>query len=283
VLFAPPFPGEPAVPADDRPRPADDLAQLGRPPDPWWVRLRAWVEDGRAGVGHLRSPLAMIATITAVVAVVAVATVWVVTGGSGPPSPTAGGAASLPVVSRTSGTSAAPSTGVAPGSSTPTTASSSWVAIAGAINRPGLYLVPADVRLSSLIAAAGGLTGEADGDRVNLAAVVRDGERVYVPRRGEPGAPPVVAGSGGAGTGGPIGGSGSASTSTGASGPSGPIDLNRAGAEELDKLPGVGPATAKAIVDYRTAHGPFTSVEQLADVRGIGPAKLDQLRPLVVV
>ena len=64
--------------------------------------------------------------------------------------------------------------------------------------------------------------------------------------------------------------------------PTGPVDLNRATAAELDALPGIGPATAQAIVDHREANGPFVSVDDLEAVRGIGPAKLEAIRPLVV-
>ena len=135
------------------------------------------------------------------------------------------------------------------------------VHMAGAVRRPGLVRVPDGTRLAGAIETAGGLSADADPDAVNLAAVVADGERVYVPRRGE--APPVVAG--------------------GSSASTGPVNLNSATAEQLDTLPGVGPATAAAIVSYRTTHGPFGSVDDLGKVRGIGPSKLDQLRPLVRV
>jgi competence protein ComEA len=133
------------------------------------------------------------------------------------------------------------------------------VQAAGAVLSPGVYRVPADARVIDVIDAAGGLAPGADADRLALAAKVSDGERVYVPRVGEalPSAPP------------------------GASEPAGPVDLNTASERDLDALPGVGPATAKAIVTYRESHGPFTSVEQLLEVRGIGPAKLDQLADLV--
>ena len=65
--------------------------------------------------------------------------------------------------------------------------------------------------------------------------------------------------------------------------PAGPVDLNRATAAELDALPGIGPATAQAIVDHREANGPFASVDDLEQVRGIGPAKLATIRPLVTL
>jgi competence protein ComEA len=144
---------------------------------------------------------------------------------------------------------------------------------AGAVVVPGIHPLPPGSRVSDLLAAAGGPAPDADLDRVNLAALVGDGERVWFPRVGEEAEPPVVAGSGG-GNGNGTGGDGGAPAL---------VDLNLATAEELDTLPGVGPATAAAILEHRSTHGPFTSVEDLLDVPGIGEAKLEQLRDLVTV
>lgn len=151
---------------------------------------------------------------------------------------------------------------------------------AGAVGRPGVYDLPEGARVADLVEAAGGLAADADVDRLNLAEPVADGGRVYVPRRGEE-PPPVAAGTGaspGAG-----GAGGAAGGVAGAGGSGVPLDLNRATEAELEELPGIGPATAAAIVAHRQASGPFGSVEALLDVRGIGPAKLEQLRPHVVV
>jgi competence protein ComEA len=145
---------------------------------------------------------------------------------------------------------------------------------AGAVARPGVYELPTGARVGDLVARAGGFTADADVDRVNLAAPLADGVRVWVPRRGEAEPPPLIDTGGSGGT----GGSGSA-----ASGPAALVDLNRATSDELDALPGVGPATAAAIIDHRQRNGPFRSVDELADVRGIGEAKLAQLRDLVRV
>jgi competence protein ComEA len=148
------------------------------------------------------------------------------------------------------------------------------VHVAGAVARPGVVSLPAGSRAVDAVAAAGGMAPGADPDRVNLAAKLADGERLVVPVVGQPAPAEVPPASAGA-----PGSSGSAPGGV----PSAPIDLNSATAEQLDELPGVGPATAAAIVSYRDAHGPFRSVDGLLDVRGIGDAKLDALRDLVTV
>ena len=140
-----------------------------------------------------------------------------------------------------------------------------YVHVAGAVLRPGLYRLGGDARVADAIDAAGGPAPEADLDAVNLAARVADGERTYISRHGE--VPPALV-----------------SASAGSAGASqGPIDLNAATAEQLDALPGVGPATAEAIVAYRSEKGRFRSVEELLEVRGIGEAKLASIRPKVTV
>jgi competence protein ComEA len=158
----------------------------------------------------------------------------------------------------------------------PTTTVSTVVVVdvGGAVNGPGLVRVGKGARVADVVAAAGGATHEADLDRLNLAAPVADGERIFVPRLGQGSIPVAVNGDGAAGE--PAGGPGSST-------PAGPVDLNHATAEQLDTLPGVGPATAAAIVTYRTQHGPFASVDDLLQVHGIGPAKLAALRSKVRV
>jgi competence protein ComEA len=168
--------------------------------------------------------------------------------------------------------------GAAPGSpsSTTTTTAPASVVVhaAGAVVRPGVHSVPAGSRVADVLAAAGGPTADADLDRVNLAATVGDGERVWFPRVGEQAPPVPVAGGGGAGAGGQGGVAGAAA---------GPIDLNTATAEQLDSLPGIGPSIAAAIIEHRDRNGPFTSVDELLDVPGIGDAKLAEVRDLVTV
>lgn len=154
---------------------------------------------------------------------------------------------------------------------TPTTAGGAVVDVEGAVRRPGIVRLPADARVIDAIGAAGGPEPGADLARVNLAARVADGARIAVPKIGAPA--PAIDPSAVSGT---AGGTGDANAS-------GPVNLNTATAAQLDALPGVGPATAAAIVHEREAHGPFRSVDDLRRVRGIGPAKLAQLHDLVSV
>jgi competence protein ComEA len=136
------------------------------------------------------------------------------------------------------------------------------VDVVGAVHAAGVVRMPAGARVYDAIAAAGGATADADVEQLNLAARLADGARIAVPHKGET-LPP------------------STGIDSGAAAAAGPVDLNTATPEALDALPGVGPATAAAIVRDRDEHGPFRSVDDLARVRGIGPAKLEQLRDLV--
>jgi competence protein ComEA len=143
------------------------------------------------------------------------------------------------------------------------------VNIVGAVRRPGLYRLPPGSRVADAVARAGGTTGRALVELVNLAAPIADGEQIVVPRRGV-----AVAGA-----------AGGAAAPAGAAAPggaaAGPVHLNTATLEQLDGLPGVGPVTAQKILDYRQEHGAFGSVDELDAVSGIGPARLEQLRELV--
>ncbi|GAB4274962.1 MAG: ComEA family DNA-binding protein [Coriobacteriia bacterium] len=151
-----------------------------------------------------------------------------------------------------------------------------YVHVVGAVLRPGVVRVSEGARIVDAIMMAGGLTGNAAEEAVNLAAPVVDGMQVYVPTQDELAeghtadpAPPVRAPS-------------ATSQGGGSQGLSGPIDVNRASAEELETLPGIGPVTAAAIIAERETNGPFRSVDDLLRVRGIGEKKLDAIRALVV-
>jgi len=134
------------------------------------------------------------------------------------------------------------------------------VDVVGAVRRPGLYRLREGTRIADAVAAAGGATAKADPAGVNLAAPLADGEQVVVPARGAVAAPPPAAGAS----------------------PSAPLDLNSATAEQLDALPGIGPATAAKILAYRQQHGAFHAVEELDAVPGIGPSRIAQLKGLVI-
>lgn len=139
------------------------------------------------------------------------------------------------------------------------------VHVAGAVVHPGVVELSPGTRVDEAISAAGGATEAADLDALNLAAPVVDGQQVYVPREGEA-APPAAVGS-----------------DPSVAGPGSLVDINSADVTALDTLPGIGPALAQRIVDWRTEHGPFASVEALTDVSGIGPATMERLRTMVTV
>ncbi|GAA4286269.1 ComEA family DNA-binding protein [Georgenia daeguensis] len=155
------------------------------------------------------------------------------------------------------------------------------VHVAGSVADPGVVELPTGARVREAVDAAGGATVEADLGAVNLARVLVDGEQVYVPVEGE--RPPGADAGGGAAAAG-AGAGVSGTDGAGAGAPAGaPVNLNTATAAELDSLPGVGPAIAQRILEWRDLNGSFTSVDDLDEVSGIGPATLERLRPLVTV
>jgi len=166
----------------------------------------------------------------------------------------------------------APSAAPTPSSSP--TAQELVVYVCGAVRRPGVYHLAGGARVADLLAAAGGAAARAELQAVNLAARLIDGQQVVVPERGAGGVAAAPAAAGAATSGSAGAGSGAATA---------PVNLNTATAEELDALPGVGPATAQKIIDYRTANGGFKSVDDLKNVAGIGDAKFATLQPLVTV
>ena len=175
------------------------------------------------------------------------------------------------------------------------------VHVAGAVNNPGVYTLPAQGRTVDAIAAASGAAADADLDRVNLAGTLSDGVQIYVPHRGETAAPAQIQPNGGtanAGQGNAANGAAQNGASQGGAQPqpartltasgsaqkgSTPVNINTATAEELQSLPRIGPAMAQRIIAWREAHGGFRSVDELDAVPGIGPSMLENLRPLVTV
>ena len=154
------------------------------------------------------------------------------------------------------------------------------VHVVGAVVRSGVVRLTLGSRVLDAVSAAGGPAPGADLPQLNLARVVTDGEQIHVPRKGETlpaGGLPGAVGAGAAG------GPGAAGGGVGAAGANVPVDLNSADAAALDTLPGVGPVLAQRILDWRTEHGRFSSVDELGEVSGIGDKLLAQIGPKVRV
>ena len=130
------------------------------------------------------------------------------------------------------------------------------VHVAGAVDNPGVFRMPPGSRVTDAIDRAGGTTGDAAADAINLAAPLADGQQIQVPAKAE---------SGGA-------------SAAGATATDGPISLGTATAEELDTIEGIGPVTAAAILEFRDQNGGVSSVDDLDQVSGIGPTTMEALR-----
>jgi competence protein ComEA len=229
------------------PDPTPDPDAVARPPAPaarvsLSERVQQWRSDPR------------VAAAVVVVVVLAAAAVWVrsTAAGSSPPGPSPISAAPA---------AAAPST---------TAKAGPMVHVVGAVRASGVVQLPPGARVRDAVAAAGGAADDADLERLNLAAPVTDGQRIAVPRLGDP-APPAPAGD-------------PSAAGSGRSGaPVGPIDLNTATASDLETLPGIGPTLADAIVREREKRGGFKSVDDLKQVRGIGEARFAEIRDLVTL
>jgi competence protein ComEA len=135
------------------------------------------------------------------------------------------------------------------------------VSVDGAVNEPGNYVLPPGGLIDDAVGAAGGPTADADLERINLALELHDGDRVHMPRVGEVLPMPT-----------PYGISAE-----------GKIDINLADTALLETLPGIGPAIAQRIIEYREMNGPFETIEGLLDVEGIGPVKFDGIKDLLTV
>lgn len=143
------------------------------------------------------------------------------------------------------------------------------VDVDGAVRRPGVVELPGGSRVVDALEAAGGVRSRGDAGSLNLAQVLLDGEQIVVPNQGAAAAP--------------SGTEAVATPAPGAPPTTGLVNLNIATEVELETLPGIGPVLAAAIVEWRTQNGGFTSIEQLQDVSGIGPATFADLAPLVRV
>ena len=148
------------------------------------------------------------------------------------------------------------------------------VHVAGEVHKPGVYTLPSSARMIDAVTSAGGATVRADLEVINLATPLMDSSQIYVPAKGAAERPVFAR---------PQPGMNGVQSTQNSPDSGGVVNINRASVTELDALPGVGPSTAQAIVDYRTTNGPFGSPEDLLNVKGIGPAKFEAMRKLVGV
>lgn len=224
-------------------------------------RLREWRDDARFGV--------LVLVLVALVAGV----VWYRIGVGGA---SAGETAPRPASRASDTTSARSPRRDSSVGTVPTTAKGQRtqlaVHVAGAVTHPGVVEVAAGSRVIDALEAVGGALPEADLDRLNLAAKVADGQRVYVAKAGE--ADPGVAGAADPNA---VGASGDGSA------PVGKVNLNTASQAQLEALPGIGPTYAQSIIAERQRRGGFQSVNDLRSVRGIGDKRFAELAPLVTV
>ncbi len=144
------------------------------------------------------------------------------------------------------------------------------VYVSGAVVQPDVYTLPPESIVKDAIVAAGGTSAEADLNRINLARRLRDEEQVYVPKLGEES--PLVAP--------PLSDTSAPSPSAQ---PGAKVNINTATAAELETLPRIGPALAQRIIEYRTDNGPFGSIEEIKNVKGIGQATFEQLKDEITV
>lgn len=280
-------PGATAGAARGRHRPME----VPRPPLlelPSSLRGARWVPSRSAALGVL--------LVVGLVVLVFGARVWLAGGdrevpvGARADSLPAGVTRGTSTLSRASptGSVGGPAGAAASGGASATVAASGAAAVVvhvvGQVRTPGVYRMGPGARVGDAVTAAGGATRSADLASLNLARVLVDGEQVLVPRPGE--RVPVAGAPSGAGTtpgGSHAGSTGGAGVAAGGAGQAGTVSLNTADLAALDTLPGVGPVLAQRILDWRSEHGRFTSVEELGEVSGIGEKLLAQLTPKVTL
>jgi competence protein ComEA len=228
----------------------------------------------RIGGSHL------VVVVLAVLAAGALTWWWVGRGGDEPVTVPAAARAATPLVTpdptaATSGTPAVPPSSGAAGSPTArTTAGTVVVDVVGKVRRPGIATLPPGARVVDALHAVGGARRGVSLTSLNLARLLVDGEQIVVGVRPPPGVAPSMAT--GAGTGGAV-------TPSGGSSAIPMVNLNTADQTTLEQLPGIGPVTARSILDYRTEKGSFSAVDELLEVSGIGDKTLAKIAPYCTV
>ncbi len=225
-------------------------------------RVTGWLADrlpdGLQGRIRIGTPQLALVAVLAALALAAGAVAVLRSGVDTAPVPVAASASSSPLVT------AAPSAQVTPGGAG---AGMVVVDVAGRVRRPGVIQLRAGSRVIDALRKAGGARPRVDLTPLNLARVLTDGEQILVGRPG--------AASGGL--------AGAAAAAAPPSGAAGMVNLNSATEEELETLPGVGPVTAQKILDWRGAHGRFSSVDELLEISGIGDKTLARLAPYLTL
>ena len=242
------------------------------PPGPALLTLPRALRGARTS-GPRAAALGLVLVVVAAAVVFGVRVAWAAAA-SAPqpvasrPDPARGSA----VAERTTSPGGFGATGTPGAPAAPASSTQLVVHVVGQVRRPGVVVLPAAARVRDAVARAGGALPSADLGAVNLARPLADGEQLRIPRPGEaPPASTAPSASGGA----PAGGGGT--------GAGGLVNLNTATQSVLEELPGVGPVLAQRIIDWRTEHGRFTSVDELAEVSGIGEKMFAQLQGKVTV
>lgn len=241
--------------------------------------LPRWLPDGSAQEGLLarlradpgRAGAVALALIAAIAVLVTIFTLM-----RHQPAPVV--SAKLPPVDMAASASRGPSASPSAGPAQPVV-----VSVVGLVHTPGLVTLAPGARIADALKAAGGTTDGADTIGLNMARQVGDGEQIVVGIAPAKGQPSVLGSSVSSGSGAPTAPGAPTVSGTARPAPGEVLNLNTATVQQLDTLPGIGPVTAAAIVAWRDANGKFKSVDQLAEVDGIGPARLEKLRPLVRV
>ena len=255
-----------------------------------WERIEKRLSDLARRAGMAGVPPAAVAAVAVVLAISVVGALWRwwprgEPAGLSPAIARAEVSAAGAKASGGASGSASPGSGAAKGGAGAAGSAPVTVHVVGAVLHPGVYELAVAARVRDAVNAAGGLTGNAAQESINLARLLADGEQIAVPTQDEYAKATAGAStrSGSGASKGVVSPGGASAENPGAPSAGKVININTADAAALDALPGVGPSTAAKIVADREANGPFASPEDLGRVSGIGPAKLEALKDFIRV